>query len=196
MPRDTDWVNAKTGETGQAFLVIKGKKYPRGMDFMTMFATGWHDLATWRDEKGRGLTGTEWRVFASLMSRLDFENIIEVAQARLAETLGIAQPNVSQAMGRLAAAGFIVTEPDEKDRRRTRYWLNPALGWRGTAGGWQQAIRARGNAAPSRTSAEDIDAFLEEHGIGSSAKASEDDQMDGETGDRPASPAGVKSETR
>jgi hypothetical protein len=54
--RENEWTNGRTGEVGQAFLVIKGKKFRKGMDFMVMFAERWRDLATWRDPDGRRLS--------------------------------------------------------------------------------------------------------------------------------------------
>jgi hypothetical protein len=59
MPRPHDWFNAKTGDEATGVLVIKGAKYPRGLQFLTMFADGWRELAQLRPN------GTEWRVLAA-----------------------------------------------------------------------------------------------------------------------------------
>ena len=44
MAKET-WVNPETGEVADGFT-IRGAKYPKGVEFMTMFRDGWEYLST------------------------------------------------------------------------------------------------------------------------------------------------------
>ena len=45
MAKET-WVNPETGEVADGFFTIRGAKYPKGVEFMTMFRDGWEYLST------------------------------------------------------------------------------------------------------------------------------------------------------
>lgn len=70
-------------------------------------------------------------VFNALMARLDFENFIEVSQRDIANELEMQPSNVSRAMKRLSALGFIRRGP--KVGRSHTLQLHPSLAWKGKA---------------------------------------------------------------
>ena len=70
-------------------------------------------------------------VFNALMTRLDFENFIEVSQRDIANELEMQPSNVSRAMKRLSALGFIRRGP--KVGRSHTLQLHPSLAWKGKA---------------------------------------------------------------
>ena len=66
-------------------------------------------------------------VFNALMARLDFENFIQVSQADIASELDMRPSNVSRAMKRLDALGFIEEGRRSEDRTPFSY-IRPLLG--------------------------------------------------------------------
>ena len=70
-------------------------------------------------------------VFNALMARLDFENFIQVSQADIASELDMRPSNVSRAMKRLDALGFI---RGPKVGRSHTLQLHPSLAWKGRHG--------------------------------------------------------------
>ncbi|HEX6978276.1 MAG TPA: helix-turn-helix domain-containing protein [Alphaproteobacteria bacterium] len=136
MPRPHDWFSARTGEEASGVLIVKGARYPRGLEFMTMFADGWRELAK------LPLKGADWRVLAAVMARIDYGNTAEFTQGAIAIELGVAQPNVAVALRRLVAEGVLTREAHTEDRRRTLYRVNLRLGWKGKAKDWMREIQA------------------------------------------------------
>lgn len=70
-------------------------------------------------------------VFNALMARLDFENFIQVSQRDISRELDMQPSNVSRAMKRLDALGFIRRGP--KVGRSHTLQLHPSLAWKGKA---------------------------------------------------------------
>ena len=70
MARET-WINPATGEMADGFFTIRGAKYPKGVEFMTMFRDGWEYLATLR------LAPATSAVLFKLLARLDYENSVD-----------------------------------------------------------------------------------------------------------------------
>jgi len=164
MPRPHDWFNSRTGEEASGVLVVKGARYPRGLEFMTMFADGWRELAK------LPLKGTDWRVLAAVMARIDYGNMAEFTQGAVAAELGVAQPNVAGALRRLVAEGVLTRDVHPEDRRRTLYRVNLRLGWKGKAKDWAREVQATPRKARrTKTKAEgapaDPEAFLTENGL-------------------------------
>jgi hypothetical protein len=143
MLRETDWMNPTTGEVASGLLVVRGARYPKGMDFLTIFANGLTLLAN------SGLTATDWRVLAVLMFRLDYGNAIEVSQGTIAEQLEIKQPNVNRSIRRLVELRVITRARHPENARRIIYGLNVSVGWKGRAGDWAKV--AHGSAPRKRT---------------------------------------------
>lgn len=81
-------------------------------------------LATDRDLKGEA-----YKVLLLLLSRLDFENWIQLSQTEIAEKLDMKKPNVSRAVSLLEDKGILLRGP--KVGRSYAFRLNPYFGWKG-----------------------------------------------------------------
>ena len=128
------WVNAKTGEVGNVFATIRGAKYPRDTEFMTMFRDGWDYLST------LNLNTEQSRVLFKLLTYLDYENWIAISQETLAQELDMKQGNVARAIKRLVQVEVIEVQREARDKRRSEYRLNAHLGWKGDAKQWVRHI--------------------------------------------------------
>ena len=103
---------------------------------------GGHWVATFQDglawmAKQEDMTGEQWRVFAYLVSRLDFDNYLKVSQKDIAEELRMQKSHVSRAMKGLAELDIISVGP--MAGRSKTYRLNPRIAHRG-AKNYQQTI--------------------------------------------------------
>ena len=76
------------------------------------------------------LTGEQFKVLMLMLADLDYENFIQIAQADIAETLGMQKTNVSRAVRALLDVGVIFEGP--KVGRSKTYRLNEQFGWKGT----------------------------------------------------------------
>ena len=136
MARET-WVNPATGEVADGFFTIRGAKYPKGVEFMTMFRDGWKYLAT------LSLAPNTSKVLFELLARLDYENFLSISQETLAEEIGMKRPHVTTAIGDLIQAEILEVSKDATDKRRNSYRLNANLGWKGDANQWAQHQQQR-----------------------------------------------------
>lgn len=75
------------------------------------------------------ITGEVGRVLYYFLGKLDFENFIHVAQADIAQALGLQKSNVSRAVRILCEKQIILKGP--KTGRTITYRLNPDYGWKG-----------------------------------------------------------------
>lgn len=120
----------KTGEVKRGALVWIPEKAK------SQFGRSWFQMAQDTLKKineNRKLLGLEGVVvFNALMSRLDFENFIQVAQSEIADELDMKPSNVSRAISRLESLGFIRRGP--KVGRSSTYQLHPELAWKGKPG--------------------------------------------------------------
>jgi len=117
----------ETGEVEEGALVwIPQKAKSRfGKDWFQMAQNSLKIINSHRKELG--LEGIV--VFNSLMARLDFENYIQVSQADIAAELDMKPANVSRAVKKLIALGFVRKGP--KVGRSLTYQLHPELAWKG-----------------------------------------------------------------
>lgn len=95
---------------------------------------GGHWVATFQDglawmAKQEGMTGEQWRVFAYLVSRLDFDNYLKVSQKDIADELRMQKSHVSRAMKGLVELNVIAVGP--MAGRSKTYRLNPRIAHRG-----------------------------------------------------------------
>ena len=132
-------VNTRTGEV-YGLLLPRKTHFPRGTEYNVMFKDGWNYLSS------VNLAGRDTKVLFKLLSRLDYQNWISVAQETLAEELNISQGDINRSIKKLIEHKIIERQKDPADKRRWMYRLNADLGWRGDASQWakHQAERTPG----------------------------------------------------
>ncbi len=118
-------VDQDTGEVLDGVLVYCGvKQNPYSKGWVMNSQEALELLATDKE-----LTGENYRVLLPLLSRLDFENWIQITQSEIVERLDMKKQNVSRAMLLLREKGIILRGP--KIGRSYAFRLNPYYGWKG-----------------------------------------------------------------
>lgn len=130
--RDGQLVEEETGEIF-ALRPLPLRKARIGSNFWMMALHAGEVLAGKRE-----LSGQDFRVFMFLTSRLDYDNIVRVTQALVAEHMKISRPAVSASITRLTDSGVI-----HRIDRGT-YQLDPYLGYRGNAANHRKLMKDRG----------------------------------------------------
>ena len=85
------------------------------------------------------LTGEQFKVLMMLLADLDYENYIQIAQADIADALGMQKTNVSRSVKVLIDLSVILQGP--KVGRSYSYRLNPQFGWKGTVSNHKKALK-------------------------------------------------------
>lgn len=134
MSRYQDYVNSKTGEEATGMLIIKGSRYPRGVEFFTVFTDSALYVAT------LGLSAVQHRVLLGLLGSMSFANFVRVSQKTISKELGIAASNLSASVKVLIDVGLLARQPDPDDASRLLLRVSLHLAWRGTAREWIEAI--------------------------------------------------------
>ncbi len=78
----------------------------------------------------REMTGESLRLLLFLVSRMDFENYINISQMEISDALGIARSSICRAMKVLIAKDIVLVTGKGMTKR---YRLNPVYGWKGKA---------------------------------------------------------------
>ena len=118
-------VDQDTGEVLDGVVVYCGvKQNPYSKGWVMNSQEALELLATDKD-----LTGENYRVLLLLLSRLDFENWIQITQSDIVKTLDMKKQNVSRAILLLEEKGIILRGP--KVGRSYAFRLNPYYGWKG-----------------------------------------------------------------
>lgn len=99
-------------------------------------------VATFQDgmawmAKQKSMTGEQWRVFAYLVSRLDFDNFLKIVQKDIADELKMNVKAVSRAMRGLRELDIVTVGPMAGHGKT--YRLNPRIAHRGSKN-YQQTI--------------------------------------------------------
>jgi len=171
-------IDADTGELLQGTMVWVEDKPPKAMgQFVKTYQNGLLALATYR------LTGETYSVMLYLMGKLSFDNWINVTQADIGNSLGLAQQNVSRAMKVLVEKKIILEGP-RKGRCHT-YRLNYAIGYKGdegrqTKGGFK--VLDGGRKADGKPAFK----VLDENGYAHSQKPKPEDTKPAAPGSEPA----------
>ena len=84
------------------------------------------------------LTGEQFKVLMLMLADLDYENFIQIAQADIAETLGMQKTNVSRAVRATGCWGDLW---GPKVGRSKTYRLNEQFGWKGTVTNHKKALK-------------------------------------------------------
>lgn len=134
-------VDPATGEQIEGLVAVLMPKRRNG------FGEGWLAVAQNAAEliAKRVRRVEDSRVLWLLIARLDFDNLIQLSQADLAQELEMDRAQVNRAMKRLVELGALLEGP--KIGRSRTYRLNPAFGWKGSAKSHQSALRERMRSA-------------------------------------------------
>lgn len=134
-------VDMDSGELLEGFVAVVQPKRKNG------FRKGW--LAMAQDALSllatADLTGRDYKVLMALLARLDFDNLIQVNQADIDDELKIGRANISRSIRKLIDLGALIEGPRVGVHKT--YRLNPRFGWKGSASGHQEALKARMKAA-------------------------------------------------
>ena len=122
----TERINPESGDVEQWVLQPKHQPqyYPTGR-YLVMFQDGLAHIAS------LDLTGEQMRVWAYMVSKLDFDNYILLRQVDIAKHTGIRQPHVARAVKALVEHKVIIQGP--KSGTANTYRLAPDFGWKGQA---------------------------------------------------------------
>lgn len=125
-------VDANTGEVLEGVHVLVGRKTA----FTGLYAEGFYIMAQSANEilaTDKDLTLEPMRVLHFLMSRLDFENFIQVPQTEICEALNMDKSKVSKAAKLLVEKGILIRGP--KVGHSSSWRLNPNFGYKGNPKG-------------------------------------------------------------
>ena len=118
-------IDQNTGEILKGVIVYCGVKHnPYSKGWVMNSQEALELLATDKE-----LTGENYRVLLLLLSRLDFENWIQVTQSEITEKLQMKKQNVSRAILLLEKKGIVLR--GAKIGRSYAFRLNPDFGWKG-----------------------------------------------------------------
>lgn len=126
-------IDTATGEEVGSFVaVIRPKQKSAFERHFTMNQDALKILA-------KTLTGEQFKVLMMLLADLDYENYIQIAQADIADALGMQKTNVSRSVKALIDLSVILQGP--KVGRSYSYRLNPQFGWKGTVSNHKKALK-------------------------------------------------------
>ena len=133
MNRHMQQIDHQTGEVVEGFVAYVVPK--RKTDFRK---DGWQWLRNQMMLAQSNLTGNDMKVMWAMLARLDYENLIQVNQAEVAEQVGMNRHNVNRSIKKLIELG-VVLEGVKIGVSRS-YRLNPNFGWKGSAKGHREAL--------------------------------------------------------
>ena len=123
--RHIETIDKDTGEVLDGCFVFFPRKYIFQEKFFMLFQDPIGDLAMDRE-----MTGESLRLLLFLVSRMDFENYINISQMEISDALGIARSSICRAMKVLIAKDIVLVTGKGMTKR---YRLNPVYGWKGKA---------------------------------------------------------------
>ena len=134
MNRHMQQIDHQTGEVVEGFVAYVVPKRKNG------FQKGWMAMAqeAMMILAQSNLTGNDMKVMWAMLARLDYENLIQVNQAEVAEQVGMNRHNVNRSIKKLIELG-VVLEGVKIGVSRS-YRLNPNFGWKGSAKGHREAL--------------------------------------------------------
>lgn len=118
-------INLETGEIREEGIPVWiGKKSHVGERFFMGFQDTFIEIA-----QDREITAEARRVLDYMMGNLDFENFIQISQAKIAKDLSMKKPNVSRALKLICDKKILVAGP--KIGKSLSYRMNFRYGWKG-----------------------------------------------------------------
>lgn len=142
MTRKTfDQVDRETGEVMGGFVAYVAPKRVNGFgqEWIAMSQRAMMLLAK------SDLSAGDIKVFFSMVSILDFENLLVVNQADMGRELGIHRHHVNRSIKRLIDMEVLLEGPRIGVSRS--YRLNPQFGWKGSAKNHHKALDERVKAS-------------------------------------------------
>lgn len=142
MTRKTfDQVDRETGEVMGGFVAYVAPKRVNGFgqEWIAMSQSAMMQLAK------SDLSAGDMKVFFSMVSILDFENLLVVNQADMGRELGIHRHHVNRSIKRLIDMEVLLEGPRIGVSRS--YRLNPQFGWKGSAKNHHKALNERVKAS-------------------------------------------------
>ena len=132
MNRHMQQIDQQTGEVVEGFVAYVVPKRKNG------FQKGWMAMAqeAMMMLAQSNLTGNDMKVMWAMLARLDYENLIQVNQAEVAEQVGMNRHHVNRSIKKLIKLG-VVLEGVKIGISRS-YRLNPNFGWKGSAKGHRE----------------------------------------------------------
>ena len=124
MNRHMQQIDQQTGEVVEGFVAYVVPKRKNG------FQKGWMAMAqeAMMMLAQSNLTGNDMKVMWAMLARLDYENLIQVNQAEVAEQVGMNRHHVNRSIKKLIKLG-VVLEGVKIGLSRS-YRLNPNFGWK------------------------------------------------------------------
>ena len=133
MQRRLGTIDLDTGEVLEEGIPVWIGRKPKITDRWFMaFQEAIEQLA-----KDCDLTGEHYRVLFYLLSRLDFDNYIQITQIDIAEALNMQKTHVSRAIKLLEQKNIILRGP--KVGRSNTFRLSTTLGWKGNVKSLREA---------------------------------------------------------
>ena len=127
-------IDLDTGEDLGGFVAVIRPK--NKSSFQRHFTMNQAALLTIANE----LSHEQTRVLMALLTDLDYENYIQIAQTDIAQILSMQKTHVSRAVKNLLDFGVIIEGP--KIGRSKTYRLNPQFGWKGTVSNHKKALKS------------------------------------------------------
>lgn len=141
----------------QQFTAIVGSKPILKRHHLRMFQDEFSYMA-----KDKDLTLTDWRVYAAVLSHIEFENKFLVSQKALEEELAIDRGNISKSLKKLCDKKILVHTGNIGKQKI--YHLDPDYGFKGRNTRLGSMIRAIKNGqAPTQKSFTMTEVWQEEH---------------------------------
>ena len=134
MNRHMQQIDQQTGEVIEGFVAYVVPKRKNG------FQKGWMAMAqeAMMMLAQSNLTGNDMKVMWAMLARLDYENLIQVNQAEVAEQVGMNRHNVNRSIKKLIELGVVLE--GVRIGISLSYRLNPNFGWKGSAKGHREAL--------------------------------------------------------
>lgn len=136
-----DLYDADSGEYHEPGTVLAVLRKRPGLPYKRCFLMNQDALLKAMAQSNLG--SEAYRVFFALCSSLDFENLIAVEQADLAQTIGMQKQNFARGIKRLVTEGVIEQGPVISGRRTFR--LSPDYGWKGSTAQLHKLQKSRGH---------------------------------------------------
>lgn len=118
-------INLDTGEIMESGVPVwVGKKVHVGERFFMGFQDAFIEISQDQD-----MTKESLRIMHYMMGNLDFENFIQISQAKISKDLSIKKQNVSKALKLICEKQILLAGP--KIGRSLSYRMNFRYGWKG-----------------------------------------------------------------